>query len=200
MGRLEAFLARQVPTRGRRRAVAKTDSCSWWPVLIFNHNLFEYNGEFLRVTNQEQRLYLGLRCGFAATDSRLYYDHVPPVINSGYVQNSRRDALWTSPTESHTGDENKRWSQIVKKYTANGLVRRGRPKPFWPVRCRPSGGAGRLPKRTAVAGRPVARCDYSLFWYNDRFLRATRHQSRATIFSRAEGHSRRCRHSEFVAA
>ena len=34
---------------------------------------------------------LGLRCGFAATDSRLYYDHVPPVINSGYVQNSRRD-------------------------------------------------------------------------------------------------------------
>ena len=34
--------------------------------------------------------------------------------------------------------------------------RRGRPaKPFWPVRCRPAGGAGRLPKRTAVARRPA---------------------------------------------
>ena len=34
--------------------------------------------------------------------------------------------------------------------------RRGRPaKPFWPVRCRPAGGAGRLPKRTAVAGGPL---------------------------------------------
>ena len=55
----------------------------------------------------------------------------------------------------------RRWerkrSQIAKKYTANGLVRRGCPKPFWPVRCRPSGGAGRLPKRTAVAGQSVVR-------------------------------------------
>ena len=29
-----------------------------------------------------------LRCGFAATNSRLYYDHVPFVINSDYAQNS----------------------------------------------------------------------------------------------------------------
>ena len=29
-------------------------------------------------------------------------------------------------------------------------------RPFWPVRCRPEEGAGRLPKRTAVAGRPLA--------------------------------------------
>jgi len=28
-------------------------------------------------------------------------------------------------------------------------------RPFWPVRCRPEEGAGRLPKRTAVAGRLV---------------------------------------------
>ena len=28
-------------------------------------------------------------------------------------------------------------------------------RPFWPVRCRPAEGAGRLPKRTAVAGRPL---------------------------------------------
>ena len=33
------------------------------PAVIFNHNPFEYNGEFLRVTNHEQRLFLGLRCG-----------------------------------------------------------------------------------------------------------------------------------------
>nr|DAV63479.1 MAG TPA: hypothetical protein [Caudoviricetes sp.] len=32
---------------------------------------------------------------------------------------------------------------------------RGRPKPFWPVRCRPARGARRLPKRTAVARRPA---------------------------------------------
>ena len=30
-GRPEAFLARQVPTSGRRRTVAKTDSCGWRP-------------------------------------------------------------------------------------------------------------------------------------------------------------------------
>ena len=35
-------------------------------------------------------------------------------------------------------------------------MRRGRPgQPFWPVRCRPTEGAGRLPKRTAVAGGPL---------------------------------------------
>ena len=32
--------------------------------------------------------------------------------------------------------------------------RRGRPKPFWSARYRLSGGAGRLPERTAVAGVP----------------------------------------------
>ena len=31
----------------------------------------------------------------------------------------------------------------------------GRFKPFWPVRCRPTEGAGPLPKRTAVAGSPL---------------------------------------------
>ena len=32
----------------------------------------------------------------------------------------------------------------------------GRLKPFWPVRCRPTEGAGPLPERTAVAGGPLA--------------------------------------------
>ena len=48
--------------------------------------------------------------------------------------------------------------------------------------------------------RPVARFHHSRFEYNGRLLRATNHEPRATIFSRAEGYSRRCRHSEAVAA
>lgn len=35
---------------------------------------------------------IGLVCGFAATDSRLYYNRVTLVINFGYTQDSRRDA------------------------------------------------------------------------------------------------------------
>ena len=34
---LKAFLARQVPTSGRRKTVAKTDSCGWRPVVRFGH-------------------------------------------------------------------------------------------------------------------------------------------------------------------
>ena len=55
---------------------------------------------------------------------------IPFVINSGYVQDSQRYALWASPTVSHRGDENnkqaavRRW-QPAKKSTAYGLVRRG---------------------------------------------------------------------------
>ena len=46
---------------------------------------------------------IGLVCGFAATDSRLYYNRVPLVINFGYTQDSRRDALWPSPTKTPSG-------------------------------------------------------------------------------------------------
>ena len=79
-----------------------------------------------------------LRCGFAATNSRLYYDHVPFVINSGYAQNSRglfgpsgadhkkaqdgcqNGQLWlsafirTTPTESQPGDKWKQHSPSTK--------------------------------------------------------------------------------------
>ena len=47
-GRLEAFLARQVPNNGRRKTIAKKDSRGWRPDAIFDHNLFEYNGRPLR--------------------------------------------------------------------------------------------------------------------------------------------------------
>ena len=35
-------------------------------------------------------------------------------------------------------------------------------RPFWPVRCRPEEGAGRLPKWTAVAGRLVQDGPYGI--------------------------------------
>ena len=35
---------------------------------------------------------IGLVCGFAATDSRLYYNRLPLVINFSYTQDSRRYA------------------------------------------------------------------------------------------------------------
>ena len=43
-------------------------------------------------------------------------------------------------------------------------------RPFWPVRCRPEEGAGRLPKRTAVAGGLLVRCDHNLSEYNSRLF------------------------------
>ena len=43
-------------------------------------------------------------------------------------------------------------------------------RPFWPVRCRPAEGAGRLPKRTAVAGVPLVRFDHSLSEYKQAFM------------------------------
>ena len=72
----------------------------------------------------------------AATASGLYYDRVPLVMHSGCVKDSWRpfwpdrcrprevqdgcqngqpwlDALWPSPTVSHTGDENERRPQVA---------------------------------------------------------------------------------------
>ena len=51
----KAFLARQVPTSGRRKTAAKTDSCGWaaryeiWP------HLFLYDGRFLRAEGHSRR-------------------------------------------------------------------------------------------------------------------------------------------------
>ena len=84
-------------------------------------------------------------------------------------------------------------SQIAKKYTANGLVRRGRPLTSQ------TAFGGQLPYKGSLV-RPVARFHHSQSKYNGRFLRATNHEQRATIFSTAEGHSRRCRQFEPVAA
>jgi len=50
-----AFLARQVPTSGRRKTVAKTDSSGWRPAAIFGYSSFLYDGELLRATSHEPR-------------------------------------------------------------------------------------------------------------------------------------------------
>ena len=84
----------------------------------------------------------------------------------------------TSPTESHTGDENKRWSQIVKKYTANGLVRRGRPLTSQ------TAFGGQLPYKGSLVQSAV-RFHHSPSEYNDRLF--TNHEPRATIFSTSRG-------------
>ena len=92
-----------------------------------------------------------------------------------------------------------RLRDIIKTH-GKGLVRRGCPKPFWPVRCRPAEGAGRLPKRTAVAGQPAVKFNHSPFLSNGGGLRATNHEPRATAFSMSRGGARRYRPFEFDAA
>ena len=59
--RIAAFLARQVPTGGIRRTVAKTDSSGWRPVAIFDYSSFLYVGELLRATNHEPLFFHELR-------------------------------------------------------------------------------------------------------------------------------------------
>ena len=83
-----------------------------------------------------------------------------------------------------------------KKYTAHGLVRRRRPLTSQ------TAFGGQLPYKGSLVC-PAVRFHHSPFEYNGRLF--TNHESRATnheslFFSRAEGHSRRCRHSESVAA
>ena len=152
--------------------------------------------------------FLGLRCGYAATDSNWQRRFGKPSARGGPPAVAIRlgncsspygsERLWASPTVSHTGDGRERGHRLQKN-TASGLVRRGCPKPFWPVRCRPTEGAGRLPKRTAVAGQPVVRFDhtYSCMMVGFYEPRTMNHEP---LFSRAEGHSRRCSQFEFVAA
>ena len=111
-------------------------------------------------------------------------------------------------------------------------------RPFWSVRCRPTEGAGQLPKRTAVAGGPlrysaIAHSCMMVSFYEPPVVYPAAHRIHAAFlarqvptngrrktvaktdalfrtsptkaplgafFLRAEVHSRRCRHSEFVAA
>ena len=76
------------------------------------------------------------------------------------------------------------WLQLADcKNSPNRGIRRG-----CPLTSQTAFG-GQLPYKGSLV-RPVARFHHSLFEYNGRLLRATNHEQRATIFSRAEGHSR----------
>ena len=107
-----AFLARQVPTSGRRKTAAKTDSRGWTPFrrpLRYRSQAMEKNAVTVIYGVQKRARYVYAPTSqmrrSAATDSGWYYDRVPIVINSGCTQDSRRYAFQASPTVSHTGDE-----------------------------------------------------------------------------------------------
>ena len=74
-----------------------------------------------------------LRCGSAATNSLSYYNHVPLVINSGYAQNSGGPPLSGRPLQNRSQAINGNNVYRLKKYTTNGLVRRGRPEQGGPL-------------------------------------------------------------------
>ena len=106
---------------------------------------------------------------------------IPSVINSGYVQDSQRYALWASPTVSHRGDENERRPLFAgsrpQKNTACGLVRRGRPEAFL-ARQVPTNGRRKTVAKTDSRGwRPAVIFRHSLAEYDGVFLRATNHGS-----------------------
>ena len=117
----------------------------------------------------------GFKCGIAATN------------------------LWNKRS-SQAADDRPPLIADRKKYTANGFVRRGRPEAFL-ARQVPTNGRRKMVAKTDSRGwRPVVRFDHNPFMYDGRLLRATNHEPRATIFSRAEGHSRRCSQFELVGA
>ena len=97
----------------------------------------------------------------------------------------RRDALTGRPLRYR--------SQAIKIYAAICRMRRGRSLTSQ------TAFGGQLPYKGSLV-RPAVRFGYSLFDYGGMFLRATNHEPRATIFSRAEGYSRRCLQFEFDAA
>ena len=84
-------------------------------------------------------------------------------------------------------------SQAIKNYAAICRMRRGRSLTSQ------TAFGGQLPYKGSLV-RPAVRFGYSLFDYGGMFLRATNHEPRATIFSRAEGYSRRYLQFEFDAA
>ena len=106
-GRPEPFFVRQVPTIGRCRAAARTNSRVGRPAVRFDHSPFEYDGRLSRITNNEPRLFLGLRCGVPPRQTQTDNDA------SGSPQRVAGRLARTSPTISHTGDGNERSSQAA---------------------------------------------------------------------------------------
>ena len=106
----------------------------------FNHSPFEYNGY-------------------------VFTDNESPVIKPGYTQASRRDALTGHPLRYRSQAMRITQSQIVKKYTANGHVRRGRPLTSQTA----FGGHTRLPYKGSLVW-PAVRFDHSPFGFDGMFF------------------------------
>ena len=119
-----------------------------------------------------------------------FYEPRASVMASAIHTSRGGTPFGTSPTVSHTGDE---WNSVywLQKYTTCGLGRRGRPLTSQ------TAFGGQLPYKGSLV-QPAVRFHHSSSEYNGRFLRATSHEP--LFLLRAEGHSRRCRYSEYVAA
>ena len=64
--------------------------------------------------------------------AHVYYNRVPLVINFGYTQDSRRDALWPSPTKTSSGaifyePRGTRGDVVSLSLLPRSGIRRGRP-------------------------------------------------------------------------
>ena len=90
------------------------------PPETFDHSLIEYNGRLLRATNHEPRPF-GLRCGVPPRQIQTNNDA------SGSPQRVAGRPLG-QPLRNRSQAMEITRSQITKKYTAHGLVRRGCPK------------------------------------------------------------------------
>ena len=104
-GRPEPFFVRQVPTIGRCRAAARTDSRVGRPAVRFDHSPFEYDDRLSRITNNEPRL-------SSDSDAVFRRDRLMSILRPCAICHKFR--LFTgfararhvhAPTESHTGDE-----------------------------------------------------------------------------------------------
>ncbi len=142
------------------------------PLVRFDHILFMHNGKLLRATNQEQRA----TALFSESDAAFRRDRLMIVLRPS----ATRHKFWLCtgfatgrPTEHPPGRplryriqamEKNAGGRSPKKYTANGLVRRGRPE-----------------------GVPLVRFDHSLFKHNSRLLRATSHELRVTVVAMRRG-------------
>ena len=116
---------------------------------------------------------------------RLRRDRLKLTTTLRDTLSAQRDALTGRPLRYR--------SQAIKNYAAICRMRRGRSLTSQ------TAFGGQLPYKGSLM-RPAVRFGYSLFDYGGMFLRATNHEPRATIFSRAEGYSRRCLQFEFDAA
>ena len=162
-GRPEPFFARQVPTIGRCRAVARTDSRVGRPAVRFDHSPFEYDGRLSRATNNEPR---ATNNGFPRTQMRRCRDKLKPTTTLREPQRVAGRLGRTSPTISHTGDGNERSSQVAGRRSLRSC--RSQKNGQWPSPTETPDGANLRAKGHS------RRCCYSEFVAAQRHLNPRR--------------------------